>query len=78
MPKPSVSSIKGSEHARRQTRSAVGGHFKAEHPGTTFDIAAEGSTTGIAAIIDGTAGSACRAGAPNPPKSALQMRKEKT
>src|SRR5256885_6883626 len=30
-------------------------HFKAEHPGTTFDIAAEGSTTGIAAIIDGTA-----------------------
>ena len=25
------------------------------HPGTTFDIAAEGSTTGIAAIIDGTA-----------------------
>ena len=29
--------------------------FKAQHPGTTFDIAAEGSTTGIAAIIDGTA-----------------------
>ncbi|MDQ2868279.1 MAG: substrate-binding domain-containing protein [Verrucomicrobiota bacterium] len=27
--------------------------FKAEHPDTTFDIAAEGSTTGIAAIIDG-------------------------
>ena len=30
-------------------------HFKAQHPDTTFDIAAEGSTTGIAAIIDGTA-----------------------
>src|SRR5438045_4518701 len=29
--------------------------FKAQHPGTTFDIASEGSTTGIAAIIDGTA-----------------------
>src|SRR5678815_816740 len=29
--------------------------FKAQHPDTTFDIAAEGSTTGIAAIIDGTA-----------------------
>ena len=29
--------------------------FKAQNPGTTFDIAAEGSTTGIAAIIDGTA-----------------------
>ena len=29
--------------------------FKAQHAGTTFDIAAEGSTTGIAAIIYGTA-----------------------
>src|SRR3954449_7068959 len=29
--------------------------FKAQTPGTTFDIAAEGSTTGIAAITDGTA-----------------------
>src|SRR5438270_13651453 len=29
--------------------------FKAQHSGTTFNIAAEGSTTGIAAIIDGTA-----------------------
>ena len=29
--------------------------FKAEHPDATFDIAAEGSTTGIAALIDGTA-----------------------
>src|SRR6202049_1471225 len=29
--------------------------YKAQHAGTTFDIAAEGSTTGIAAIIDGTA-----------------------
>src|SRR5204862_6137656 len=29
--------------------------FKSQHSGTTFDIAAEGSTTGIAAIIDGTA-----------------------
>ena len=29
--------------------------FKAEHPDATFDIAAEGSTTGFAALIDGTA-----------------------
>ncbi len=29
--------------------------FRAKHPETTFDIAAEGSTTGIAAITDGTA-----------------------
>jgi ABC-type phosphate transport system substrate-binding protein len=29
--------------------------FKAQHPGTTFDIAAEGSATGFAALIDKTA-----------------------
>lgn len=29
--------------------------YKAKNPGTNFEIAAEGSTTGIAAIIDGTA-----------------------
>ncbi len=29
--------------------------YKASHPGVSFSIAAEGSTTGIAAIIDGTA-----------------------
>ena len=29
--------------------------YKASHPGVSFEIAAEGSTTGIAAITDGTA-----------------------
>ena len=29
--------------------------YKAQHPGITFEIAAEGSTTGISAIIDSTA-----------------------
>lgn len=29
--------------------------FKTEHPDASFEIAAEGSTTGIAAVIDGTA-----------------------
>src|SRR4051794_38186799 len=29
--------------------------FKSQHPGTTFDIAAEGSATGFAALIDKTA-----------------------
>ena len=29
--------------------------YKAAHPGVTFEIAAEGSTTGISAIVDGTA-----------------------
>src|SRR3977135_1436932 len=47
--------IKGSDTLRAKLVPQLAEHFKAEHPGTTFDIAAEGSTTGIAAIIDGTA-----------------------
>src|SRR6266446_2618719 len=48
--------IKGSDTRGAKLVPQLAEHFKAEHPGTTFDIAAEGSTTGIAAIIDGTAG----------------------
>src|SRR5437762_13676790 len=48
--------IKGSDPLGAKLVRQLAEHFKAEHPGTTFDIAAEGSTTGIAAIIDGTAG----------------------
>src|SRR3982075_2279340 len=48
--------IKGSDTLGAKLVPQLAEHFKAEHPGTTFDIAAEGSTTGIAAIIDGTAG----------------------
>src|SRR5204863_5263928 len=47
--------IKGSDTLGAKLVPPLAEHFKAEHPGTTFDIAAEGSTTGIAAIIDGTA-----------------------
>src|SRR2546429_5319680 len=47
--------IKGSDTLGAKLVPQLAEHFKAEHPGTTFDIAAEGSTTGIAAIIDGTA-----------------------
>src|SRR5438309_4838363 len=47
--------IKGSDTPGAKLVPQLAEHFKAEHPGTTFDIAAEGSTTGIAAIIDGTA-----------------------
>src|SRR3954468_12311226 len=47
--------IKGSDTLGAKLVPQLAEQFKAEHPGTTFDIAAEGSTTGIAAIIDGTA-----------------------
>lgn len=47
--------IKGSDTLGAKLVPQLAEQFKAEHSGTTFDIAAEGSTTGIAAIIDGTA-----------------------
>src|SRR5436189_923067 len=47
--------IKGSDTLGAKLVLQLAEQFKAQHPGTTFDIAAEGSTTGIAAIIDGTA-----------------------
>src|ERR1041384_4626812 len=46
---------KGSDTLGAKLVPQLAEQFKAQHPGTTFDIAAEGSTTGIAAIIDGTA-----------------------
>lgn len=47
--------IKGSDTLGAKLVPQLAEQFKAQHAGTTFDIAAEGSTTGIAAIIDGTA-----------------------
>src|SRR6476620_3770224 len=47
--------IKGSDTLGAKLVPQLAEQFKAKHPDTTFDIAAEGSTTGIAAIIDGTA-----------------------
>src|SRR5207302_10271185 len=47
--------IKGSDTLGAKLVPQLAEQFKAQHPGTSFDIAAEGSTTGIAAIIDGTA-----------------------
>src|SRR2546430_10159243 len=47
--------IKGSDTIGAKLVPQLAEEFKAQHPGTTFNIAAEGSTTGIAAIIDGTA-----------------------
>src|SRR3979490_2698766 len=47
--------IKGSDTLGAKLVPQLAEQFKAQSPGTTFDIAAEGSTTGIAAIIDGTA-----------------------
>lgn len=47
--------IKGSDTLGAKLVPQLAEAYKASHPGTTFSIAAEGSTTGIAAIIDGTA-----------------------
>jgi phosphate transport system substrate-binding protein len=47
--------LKGSDTLGAKLVPQLAEQFKAEHPDTNFDIAAEGSTTGIAAIIDGTA-----------------------
>src|SRR3981081_4035709 len=47
--------IKGSDTLGAKLVPQLAEQFKSQHSGTTFDIAAEGSTTGIAAIIDGTA-----------------------
>jgi phosphate transport system substrate-binding protein len=47
--------IKGSDTLGAKLVPQLAEAYKASHPGITFDIAAEGSTTGIAAIIDGTA-----------------------
>ncbi len=44
--------IKGSDTLGAKLVPQLAEAFKAKHPETTFDIAAEGSTTGIAAIID--------------------------
>lgn len=47
--------IKGSDTLGAKFVPQLSEAFKAKHADTTFNIAAEGSTTGIAAIIDGTA-----------------------
>ena len=47
--------VKGSDTLGAKLVPQLSEEFKAQHPDTTFNIAAEGSTTGIAAIIDGTA-----------------------
>ncbi|MBX3735889.1 MAG: phosphate ABC transporter substrate-binding protein [Candidatus Didemnitutus sp.] len=47
--------IKGSDTLGAKLVPMLAEDYKASHPGVAFEIAAEGSTTGIAAIIDGTA-----------------------
>jgi phosphate transport system substrate-binding protein len=48
--------IKGSDTLGAKLVPQLAEEFKAQHPGISFDIAAEGSTTGFAALIDKTAG----------------------
>jgi len=47
--------IKGSDTLGAKLVPQLAEAYKSSHPGISFSIAAEGSTTGIAAIIDGTA-----------------------
>ena len=47
--------IKGSDTLGAKLVPQLAEAFKAEHAGTSFEIAAEGSTTGLAALIAGTA-----------------------
>jgi len=47
--------IKGSDTLGAKLVPMLAEEYKAKHPGVSFEIAAEGSTTGIAAITDGTA-----------------------
>src|SRR3981081_2357929 len=47
--------IKGSDTLGAKLVPQLAEQFKADHPDATYDIAAEGSTTGFAALIDSTA-----------------------
>jgi len=47
--------IKGSDTLGAKLVPQLAEAYKARNPGVSFEIAAEGSTTGISAIIDGTA-----------------------
>src|SRR5947207_15764421 len=58
--------IKGSDTLGAKLVPQLAEQFKAQHPDASFDIAAEGSATGFAALIDKTAviGMASRAAKP--------------
>jgi phosphate transport system substrate-binding protein len=47
--------IKGSDTLGAKLVPTLAEEYKAQRPGVSFEIAAEGSTTGISAVIDGTA-----------------------
>jgi phosphate transport system substrate-binding protein len=47
--------IKGSDTLGAKLVPMLSEEYKSKHKGISFDIAAEGSTTGISAVIDGTA-----------------------
>ena len=47
--------IKGSDTLGAKLVPTLAEEYKASHPGVSFEIAAEGSTTGISAVIDKTA-----------------------
>ena len=67
--------IKGSDTLGAKLVPQVAEAFKAANPGVVFEIAAEGSTTGIAAIIDGTANIGMSSRRPKPTEESAALAK---
>jgi len=70
--------IKGSDTLGAKLVPQLAEQFKAQHPGTTFDIAARDRPLESPRSLMGRHKSACRAGGPKAPKSAPLRRKEST
>lgn len=67
--------IKGSDTLGAKLVPQLAEQFKAQHPGASFDIAAEGSATGFAALIDKTAAIAMASRPAKPEEKTLAQSK---
>jgi len=67
--------IKGSDTLGAKLVPQVAEAFKAQNPGVVFEIAAEGSTTGIAAITDSTAQIGMSSRRPKPTEESAALAK---
>ncbi len=67
--------IKGSDTLGAKLVPQLAEQFKADHPGAAFDIAAEGSATGFAALIDQTAALAMASRPAKPEENTLAQSK---
>lgn len=67
--------IKGSDTLGAKLVPQLSEQFKAQHPDASFDIAAEGSATGFAALIDKTAAIGMASRPAKPEEMAVARRK---